>query len=504
MLQTGTIFDSRYELVRKIGRGGFAEVWLVNDTLTGLEEALKIYAPGEGLDEDGLKIFAKELAVVHNLHHPHLLTPKMLGQYKSQPYLIMQYCPYGSLNKRVGRCTEGEAWRILEQVASGLAYLHEQGIVHQDIKPDNILIDAKLRCMIADFGISLRAQTTLRKSVRVQAISGTMAYMAPERFSAEPHPMSANDIWSLGAMMFEIIEGKVPFEEQGGGKQKSGADIPTMHADVSTNLKRVIRAMLTLKPENRPTAAKLVEVAKSKSTLPLPPEPDTDPEPPKKDPSQEDIDESSSVETKAKIIGGIVIVLIIIVVSIFGYLDKYPIGSGLNEPNPVDTIVQIKTEPDDDTEEQQRQKAEEEARRAEQARRESLKSQGWVDLGLPSGTLWKDKNESGGYYTYDEAIRKFGKRVPSKKQWEELKDKCKWTWTGDGCKVKGPNGDHIFLPAEGDCDYYGNVGYVGTYGGYWTSTPFDSESAWYMGFNSGGADIGHDFRLPAMSIRLVR
>lgn len=270
MLQPGTIFDSRYELVRMIGRGGFADVWLVKDTLSGMEEALKIYAPGSGMDEDGLKIFAKELSVVHDLHHPHLLTPNMLGQYERQPYLILPYCPNGSLDKKVGQCTEGEAWQILEHVASGLAYLHEQGVVHQDIKPDNILMDTKGNYVITDFGISLRAQSTLRQSMRVQADFGTMAYMAPERFSVEPNPMSANDIWSLGAMMFELIEGKVPFGEYGGGMQKGGADIPTMHADVSDNLKQVIRSLLALKAEDRPTAAKLVEVAKSKGPLSQP------------------------------------------------------------------------------------------------------------------------------------------------------------------------------------------------------------------------------------------
>lgn len=266
MLQPGTLFDSRYELVRKIGKGGFAEVWLAKDTLADLHEALKIYAPGEGLDEDGWKIFKKELAVVHDIHHSHILTPKLLAQYESQPYLVLQYCPNGSLKKYVGQCTEEQAWRILEQVASGLAYLHKNKIVHQDIKPDNILLDANLDCMIADFGISLRAQSTLRKSMRIQNVSGTMAYMAPERFSDDPYPIPANDIWSLGAMMFELIEGIVPFGEYGGGKQrKAGADIPKMRTEVSDSLKQLVYSLLALNIDDRPTAEQLIEIAKSKA-----------------------------------------------------------------------------------------------------------------------------------------------------------------------------------------------------------------------------------------------
>ena len=265
MLQQGSLFDNRYVLTRFIGRGGFAEVWLVEDKLTGLEEALKIYAPGSGMDEDGLKLFVKEVSVVHDLRHSSLLTPKILGQCENQPYLVLPFCPNGSLNKKVGECTEEEAWKIMEQVASGLAYLHKRNIVHQDIKPDNILLDANNDCVITDFGISLKAQSSLRKSMRVQANSGTMAYMAPERFSAEPHPIPANDVWSLGAMMFELLEGNVPFIAQMGGlAQMNGAQIPTMHGDAGAELKQAILSMLNKDAAERPTAEQIVEIAKSK------------------------------------------------------------------------------------------------------------------------------------------------------------------------------------------------------------------------------------------------
>lgn len=267
MLQQGSLFDNRYELTRFIGRGGFAEVWLVNDTLTGLEEALKIYAPGSGMDEDGLKVFVKELSVVHDLRHTNLLTPKILAQYDYQPYLVLPYCPNGSLNKKINQCTEDDLWKIMAQVASGLAYLHKRKIVHQDIKPDNILVDAEMDYVITDFGISLRAQSTLRKSMHIaDASSGTTAYMAPERFTKEPHPIPANDIWSLGAMMFELLEGDVPFMAQLGGlAQKNGAEIPTMHAPVSDALKEVILSMLALNPNERPTADELADPTKKQS-----------------------------------------------------------------------------------------------------------------------------------------------------------------------------------------------------------------------------------------------
>lgn len=145
-------------------------------------------------------------------------------------------------------------------------------------------------------------------------------------------------------------------------------------------------------------------------------------------------------------------------------------------------------------------------REAKERRDAQLKSQGLVDLGLPSGTLWKDKNETGGYnnfFTYEEAVSRFGKRLPSEEQLQELKDKCRWTWTGGGYKVTGPNGNSIVLTAVGvrNCD--GIVLYVGSNGYYWSSTPHDSEYAWNLCFGSGGVYMIYDRRCDSQSVRLV-
>ena len=144
--------------------------------------------------------------------------------------------------------------------------------------------------------------------------------------------------------------------------------------------------------------------------------------------------------------------------------------------------------------------------RQREARRQELLSQGLVDLGLPSGTLWKNSNEGGDYtrYTYDEAVRKFGNKLPTKQQLEELKNKCTWTWTGSGYKVTGPNGESITLPAAGYRYCNGNVDYVGTYGSYWSSTPFDSDHAGNLYFNSSEVCMYNYFRCLGQSVRLVQ
>ncbi|MBR6063128.1 MAG: hypothetical protein IKP54_03060 [Bacteroidales bacterium] len=128
----------------------------------------------------------------------------------------------------------------------------------------------------------------------------------------------------------------------------------------------------------------------------------------------------------------------------------------------------------------------------------------WVDLGLPSGTLWKDKNEKREFYTYKQAVNKFGKRLPTKEQLEELVTKCQWTWMGCGYKVVGPNGQSIYLPAAGyrSCD--GGVNYVNSYGDYWSSTLF-SGFAWRLFFFSGGAvHMNNSDQCYGRSVRLVK
>lgn len=268
MLQENTLFANRYQLIKLLGRGGFSEVWLAKDNWTHLQIAIKVYAPGQGMDQDGLQDFCGELASVYDLNHSNLLKPQHVDTWQNMPYLIMAYCPAGSCVKRVGKMTEAELWKLIHDVAAGLAYLHEKDVIHQDIKPDNILVDTEGNYLITDFGISTRARSTLRKSVIGGNTSGgTTAYMGPERFSRQPAPTKASDIWSFGAMVFELLEGVVPFGELGGGLQKGGAEIPFINASVSHALKFTIFKMLSKETWDRPTASTLVEWANNPSTI---------------------------------------------------------------------------------------------------------------------------------------------------------------------------------------------------------------------------------------------
>lgn len=132
-------------------------------------------------------------------------------------------------------------------------------------------------------------------------------------------------------------------------------------------------------------------------------------------------------------------------------------------------------------------------------------AEGYVDLGLPSGTLWKAENEDCGLITYDQAYNFYGNSLPTKEQLEELKDHCLWTWTGNGYKIKGRSGESIFLPAAGDrsCGD-GSTEDIDTNGNYWSSTSYSSEAAWYIDFRSSKVNVRAVARCWGFSVRLVR
>lgn len=130
-------------------------------------------------------------------------------------------------------------------------------------------------------------------------------------------------------------------------------------------------------------------------------------------------------------------------------------------------------------------------------------TEGFTNLGLPSGTKWKNFNASG-FYTYDEAVSQFGNRLPSKEQWEELRAECEWSWTGSGYKVTGPNGNFINLSASGYRECSGGFYGVDAYGSYWSSTSGGSNNAWDVYFGSIEVGMYNGLRCCGLSVRLVQ
>lgn len=264
MMQQNNLFNNRYFLERLLGRGNFSEVWLAKDIKTDIKVALKIYAPATGLDDAGLNVFAREFSLVVNANHKNLLKPLYYDSFERKPFLVLPFCENGSIMKEVGRMSEQDAWRLLRDVASGLSWLHNMNppVIHQDIKPDNVMIGENGDFMITDFGVSTHVKSTLRKSMSAAFSSaGTIAYMAPERFSKDNTPIMANDIYSLGATVYEMLTGDTPFGDDGGLIQMKGAEVPELKGDYSHQLKEVIARCLRTNPWERPTAEQLEKYA---------------------------------------------------------------------------------------------------------------------------------------------------------------------------------------------------------------------------------------------------
>ncbi|HNW90515.1 MAG TPA: FISUMP domain-containing protein [Bacteroidales bacterium] len=264
VLKQGSLFANRYFLVQYIGAGGYSEVWLAQDTKAGdMQIALKVFAPEKGLDEKGLKIFSKEYSLVFNLYHPGLLRPSHFDEHNGSPYLVMLYCKNGSALDKIGEMSENELAVFMQQAASALAYLHEQTppIIHQDIKPDNFLIDNKGNFLLADFGISSQIRRTLTKSMGDRSSAGTLAYMPPEKFSADKRIISEGDIFSLGATMYEFLTGDLPFGSHGGMVLLSGAQIPNLPGELPKALNEILRRCMDIDPAKRPTARELESIA---------------------------------------------------------------------------------------------------------------------------------------------------------------------------------------------------------------------------------------------------
>ncbi len=261
-LKKGQKFDGRYLLISNLGHGASAQVWLARDTMANnLQVAIKVLSAYKGMDTIGAQNFKREFTYVYNLQHQNLLTPTNYAICDGVPYLVLPYCANGSSTSMMGRADNDDIIKFLHDVAAALECLHTHNIVHQDIKPDNVLLDDDCNFLVTDFGISTHSADNNTPSSG--SYGGTKAYMGPERFEKDASPVKMNDIWALGATAYELVTGNAPFGDNGGLVQAQGEDIPDLPDTLQPEVRQIIMSCLDPEPWNRPSA----EVIRKKTQL---------------------------------------------------------------------------------------------------------------------------------------------------------------------------------------------------------------------------------------------
>ena len=204
----------RYRLGRELGQGGMATVYLAQDLRHDRNVALKVLRP-ELASALGAERFLREVKIAANLTHPHILPLHDSGEAEGFLYYVMPFISGESLRARLTREGElpvAEATRILRDVADALGYAHGHGVVHRDIKPDNIMLSGR-HALVTDFGIAKAvSEATGRHGLTTAGVAlGTPAYMAPEQAAAQPQIDQRADIYALGVVGYELLTGHPPF-----------------------------------------------------------------------------------------------------------------------------------------------------------------------------------------------------------------------------------------------------------------------------------------------------
>ena len=247
-----------YVVEGRLGAGGFAVVFQVRDVHLKRKLAVKVLSPDVIASHSVLDRFRREAETVAQLSHPHIVKLHFIGQKDDLVYLVMEMIDGGSLAERLQReqaLPIDDAARIFGEVASALAHAHKRGVVHRDIKPQNVLLDAESgRALVTDFGI---ARTSEGGSLTATGmVVGTPAYLSPEQVTGEPSDHRA-DIYALGVMAYEMIAGRAPFTGPTPTavlmKRLGGPPEPlrSIRKDVPAGLEELVDACLATNPAER-------------------------------------------------------------------------------------------------------------------------------------------------------------------------------------------------------------------------------------------------------------
>ncbi len=282
------VLNKRYQLLEPLGKGGMAVVYRARDLMLERLVAVKVLREDYSGDLAFKERFRREAKAAANLSHPNIVTVHDFGLDNGQLFLVMEYVPGTDLKtliKQRGRFNPEEAVPLLIQACAGIGYAHRAGLVHCDVKPQNMLVTPDMRLKVADFGIA-RALSTIHPDEQSDVVWGSPQYFAPEQASGAA-PAPASDVYSLGIIMYEMLTGSLPFQAT------TATDLARMHIEeeppllsemipeISPTLEQILTKVLSKEPSQRyRTADQLGRVllsfgnARSAPALALTPEAD--------------------------------------------------------------------------------------------------------------------------------------------------------------------------------------------------------------------------------------
>ncbi|MFN8383530.1 MAG: protein kinase [Anaerolineales bacterium] len=266
----------RYEVIKELGQGGMAIVYLARDPYMKRQVAIKVLPRQFTFDPQFRTRFQREAEVIATLEHPAIVSVYDFGEHEDQPYIVMRYMSAGSLGDLLmekGALPIPEIASIFQRIGSAVDYAHSQGIIHRDIKPGNILFDTQGGVYLSDFGIAKIAESTMGFT-GTGSMVGTPAYMSPEQARGEKDLDGRCDIYSLGVVLFESLSGQLPFKADTpmgvavAHITEPVPDLRTRNPNVPAEFDSVIRKALDKNPADRyQTATELAQAINTPGTV---------------------------------------------------------------------------------------------------------------------------------------------------------------------------------------------------------------------------------------------
>jgi len=262
MITKGQKINDRYEIVKSIGEGGMANVYLAHDLILDRDVAIKILRGDLSGDEKFVRRFQREALAASSLSHPNIVEMYDVGEDKGMYYIVMEYVKGVTLKqllKKRGALTLSECIDIMLQLTDGISHAHASYIIHRDIKPQNIMIQDNGEIKITDFGIAIALNNT--QMTQTNSIMGSVHYLPPEQASGKVATVKS-DIYSMGIMFYELLTGSLPFKGDTAFEialKQIKDDIPSVrefNSSIPQSVENVVLKATAKNPKNRYSSAK--------------------------------------------------------------------------------------------------------------------------------------------------------------------------------------------------------------------------------------------------------